>query len=128
TDGERCQVVLVTLPETTPVNEVIETAYALEEEVGIALGPVVVNGVDRGASPPADVESLVADLSEDDADVLRAAAAFRRSRQAMERRVIERLSETLPLPQIELPALPVAGVAAADIGTLVDALIEGGQR
>ncbi len=128
TDGERCQVVLVTLPETTPVNEVIETAYALEEDVGVALGPVVVNGVDRGASPPTDVESLVADLPADDADVLRAAADFRRSRQAMERRVIDRLSESLPLPQLELPALPVAGVAAGDIGTLVDALLESGRR
>ena len=39
-DPERCQVVLVTLPETTPVNEVVETAYALEDRVGVRLGPV----------------------------------------------------------------------------------------
>ena len=50
-DPARCQVVLVTLPETTPVNELIETAYALEERVGVQLGPVVVNGVDDGARP-----------------------------------------------------------------------------
>jgi hypothetical protein len=31
--------VLVTLPETTPVNELIETAYSLEERVGVQLGP-----------------------------------------------------------------------------------------
>ncbi|MCU1359156.1 MAG: putative anion transporting ATPase, partial [Ilumatobacteraceae bacterium] len=30
TDPSRCQVVMVTLPETTPVNELIETAFALE--------------------------------------------------------------------------------------------------
>ena len=51
-DPTRCQVVLVTLPETTPVNEVIETAFALEDRVGVQLGPVVVNGVDVGRRVP----------------------------------------------------------------------------
>jgi arsenite-transporting ATPase len=51
-DPQRCQVVLVTLAETTPVNEVIETAYALEDRVGVQLGPVVVNGVDVGVELP----------------------------------------------------------------------------
>ena len=37
-DAERCQVVLVSLPETTPVNEAIETAFALEDQVGVQLG------------------------------------------------------------------------------------------
>ena len=53
-DPDRCQVVLVTLPETTPVNELIETAYALEERVGVHLGPVVVNAVDDGPLLAAD--------------------------------------------------------------------------
>ena len=44
-DSTRCQVVLVTLPEETPVNEVVETAFALEESVGVQLGPIVVNGL-----------------------------------------------------------------------------------
>ena len=44
-DADRCQVVLVTLAEETPVSETIETAYSLEDEVGIKLGPVVVNGL-----------------------------------------------------------------------------------
>ena len=38
-DADRCQVVLVTLPEETPVNEIVETAFALEDEVGVKLGP-----------------------------------------------------------------------------------------
>src|SRR5437868_4853294 len=45
TDRRRCQVVLVTLPEETPVNELVETAFALEDRVGVSLGPVVVNGI-----------------------------------------------------------------------------------
>ena len=43
-DPARCQVALVTLPEEMPVNEAIEAAYQLEDKVGIALGPVIVNG------------------------------------------------------------------------------------
>ena len=43
TDPARCQVALVTLPEEMPVNEVVEAAYALEDKVGITLGPVIVN-------------------------------------------------------------------------------------
>ena len=45
TDPARCQVVLVTLPEETPVNELVDTAYHLEDRVGVSLGPVVVNGL-----------------------------------------------------------------------------------
>ena len=34
---------LVTLPEEMPVNEVVEAAYALEDRIGLTLGPVIVN-------------------------------------------------------------------------------------
>src|SRR3954452_17832909 len=44
-DPTRCQVMLVTLPEETPVNEVVETAFKLEDRVGVSLAPVVVNGM-----------------------------------------------------------------------------------
>src|SRR5439155_1700853 len=44
-DPSRCRVMLVTLPEETPVNELVDTAFALEDRVGVKLGPVVVNGV-----------------------------------------------------------------------------------
>ena len=42
-DPARCQVMLVSLPEETPVNELVETAYRFEDLVGVALAPVVVN-------------------------------------------------------------------------------------
>ena len=35
-DPARTQVVLVTLPEETPVNELVETAFALEDRVGVS--------------------------------------------------------------------------------------------
>src|SRR4029453_18006181 len=44
-DHRRCQVMLVTIPEETPVNEAVETAFSLEDRVGVSLGPIVVNGV-----------------------------------------------------------------------------------
>jgi cellulose biosynthesis protein BcsQ len=126
-DPERCMAVLVTLPETTPVNETIETAYALEDDVGIRLGPIVVNGVDQGTELPdaADVDAALAaaDLGDDVADVLRDAAAFRRSRRAMEREALDRLGDRLPLGQVQLRALPVAGLDADDIDALADELI-----
>ncbi|MGH9113115.1 MAG: ArsA-related P-loop ATPase, partial [Acidimicrobiales bacterium] len=44
-DHRRCQVMLVTIPEETPVNEAVDTAYSLEDRVGVGLGPIVVNGL-----------------------------------------------------------------------------------
>jgi anion-transporting ArsA/GET3 family ATPase len=124
-DAERCQVVLVTLPETTPVNEVVETAFALEDRVGVQLGPVIVNSVDRGgAVPDPDVaEAAIGRLdSADDVEVLRSAYDFVRSRREMEREVVQRLRAELPLPRIVLPLLPSAGLLPGDLDRLVDAL------
>ncbi len=44
-DDTRCRVQLVCVPEVTPVTECIDTAYVLEDDVGVALAPVVVNQV-----------------------------------------------------------------------------------
>jgi arsenite/tail-anchored protein-transporting ATPase len=127
-DPARCQVVLVTIAETTPVNEVIETAFALEDQVGVQLGPVVVNGVDTGVElPDPDDAEVIAGLrqggvSDADADVLLAAARYRRSRRAMERAEIDRLAAELPLAQVHLPAMSVAGLSADDVAALAAAL------
>lgn len=126
-DAERCQVVLVTLPETTPVNEVVETAYALEDDVGVQLGPVVVNGVDLGDPLPDDAaaRSAVADLDPATADALLDAAAFRRARRVMEAGEIARLAAELPIAKVTLPARPAAGLTASDITELAATLVAG---
>lgn len=117
-DPDRCGAVLVTLPETTPVNETIETAYSLEEVVGIGIAPVVVNAVDTGGALPDEVP--------DDVDTsLRGALEFRRSRQAMEQAALADLAERLPLGQVHLPSLPVAGLGADDIDALAADLVDG---
>jgi arsenite/tail-anchored protein-transporting ATPase len=103
-DPERCQVVLVTLPETTPVNEVVETAFALEDEVGVQLGPVVVNGVDVGDPlPDDDAVAVPSPISTVGCRGLIEAVAFRRSRRAMEAGEIARLRAELPIPEVTCP-------------------------
>ena len=113
-DPARSQVVLVTLPETTPVNELIETAYSLEEKVGVQLGPVVVNGVDEG--PPLETDgSTPAPLV--------AAAEYRNARRALHQREVARLRESLAIEQLHLPDVVAAGLDANHIDDLADALL-----
>src|SRR3954453_16676209 len=95
-DPTRCQVLLVTLPEETPVNEVVETAYNLEDRVGIALGPVVVNAClpDRwsGEWGPLVAASLAGvALSPAEARALDDAAGFVGARRAIQDEQIGRL-------------------------------------
>jgi anion-transporting ArsA/GET3 family ATPase len=106
-DPERCQVMLVALPEETPVNELIETSYALEDRIGVALTPVVVNGIypDR---------ALTARATGDLAD----AAEFRQARCALQASQLDRLAAELPLAQIRLPFVFTAGLHADDVVAL----------
>jgi anion-transporting ArsA/GET3 family ATPase len=128
-DPKRCQVVLVTVPETTPVNEVVETAYALEERVGVQLGPVVVNGVEaepdvassRGRRPGDGIDSIVG-VDDEVTCALRDAAAFRVARWQLQQTELARLADELALVQVRLPALPVAGLDAGGISTLAAAM------
>jgi hypothetical protein len=91
-DPARCQVMLVATAEETPVNELIDTAYALEDRVGVSLGPVVVNAVlDPGPPvPPGD-------------DPLARAARFRAERVTEQSVQRARLAQRLPLEQLVLP-------------------------
>jgi len=111
-DPERCQVVLVTIPETTPVNELAETAFAIEDRVGVHLAPVVVNGVDSGS--PLD-PALAGD-----ATPLRRAAEFRAARRHLHREACGDLGRLLPLPQLVLPHLPGAVLDTVAIERLAD--------
>jgi anion-transporting ArsA/GET3 family ATPase len=120
-DADRCQVVLVTLPEETPVNEIVETAFALEDEVGVKLGPIIVNGLYP------DRPGLAAALDElgDQVDPgLVRAARFRLARQGQQAEQVARLSARLPLPQVHLPLCFTAGLTADDLERLADRLLD----
>lgn len=132
-DPTRCQVVLVTVPEETPVNELVETAFSVEDRAGVALGPVVVNGVYPAfsrtfSSEPTpdrirkDAEALDVFVSDREAGHLVAAARFRSERESVQRRQIDRLATGLPLSQVELPFVFTADVGPREIEVLADAL------
>ena len=125
-DAARCQVLLVTLPEETPVNEVVEAAFALEDRVGISLAPVVVNGLYEPLDLVDDAAAAAAEagitLASSRLAALEAAAAFRRQRQAMQAEQVERLHAALPLPQLCLPYVFSGEVGRAEIDHLATAL------
>jgi hypothetical protein len=107
-DPERCRVMLVTLPEETPVNELVDTAFALEDRVGVKLGPVVVNAVPgdlalAGHTVAADSALAGIEVAVGDAAALEAAAHFRSERHTLALEQAERLATRLPLPQLRLP-------------------------
>lgn len=130
-DPARCQVLLVTLPEETPVREAVETAFHLEDKAGVLLGPVVVNGLYPTLDLPADARLAATDagVELDDASVatLQAAAEFRRRRQELQALQVRRLSSELPLPQLRLPQLWTTDMGPAQVEELADAL-EGAVR
>jgi Anion-transporting ATPase len=128
TDHERCQVMLVTLPEETPVNELVDTAYHLEDRVGVGLGPVVVNGLYpeiRGldVDPVDAAEHAGSGLRTGEAASLAAAADFRLHRMELQRSQVERLAAQLPLPQLKLPYLFNADLGRADLEVLATELL-----
>ncbi len=133
-DPERCQVMLVTLAEETPVSEVVDTAFAIEDRAGVALGPVVINGC--FAPLPIAVSANAASISDDgrasgrfvsqrEADDLAHAAAFLEERQALQHEQIQRLRERLPLPQIELPFVFNPDITRPQLEILADAFERG---
>lgn len=100
-DDSRCRVVLVTIPENTPVTEVIETAFELEDRSGINLGPVVVNNrwmpIDGLAAAPTRRPTTETVLDD--------AARYRLRRIAEQEAELGRLRSELALPLVELPFL-----------------------
>ncbi|HUY63756.1 MAG TPA: ArsA-related P-loop ATPase [Acidimicrobiales bacterium] len=139
-DPTRCQVALVTMPEEMPINEVVEAAYALEDRIGITLGPVVVNAC--LAEEPAlelDPTSVAAGmgitLEPGLADALAEAATFRSRRWRLQEEQLARLAEELPLPQLRAPFLFSADIGpdqlevlASDLAAGIEALDDDARR
>jgi Mrp family chromosome partitioning ATPase len=133
-DPARCQVVLGTLPEETPVSELIETAFAIEDRAGVALGPVVINAcfsslpddvVPDTASIFDDARACGRFVSEREANDLAQAALFRSRRHDVQREQVDRLRARLPLPQLELPFVFTPDISRPQLEVLADALAGG---
>ena len=128
-DPARCQVALVTLPEEMPVNEAIEAAYQLEDRVGVALGPVIVNACYpplAGLGVPAAEAAGAAGVDLDDAliDALDAARRFRLTRQELQADQLDRLGRELPLAQLRVPFLFTDAIGPGELDALSVALAE----
>ncbi len=122
-DPQRCQALLVTIPETTPVNELLETVETLRETVRLGVAGVVLNGVDTGPTVP---DPTLIDAAIRLPSSIRDAALFRRDRQARQHRQIDRLHSHLDVGISILPQLAVAGIGRDDLAQLsrmLDALV-----
>ena len=129
-DPARCQVVLVTLPEEMPVNEVVEAAYQLEDRIGVALGPVVVNAClaprpELRSDPNVAAADAGVALRADQAEALAAAARFSLHRQAFQQEQLDRLAKELPLAQVRLPDLLSTAIGPHELDLLAKALRAG---
>jgi anion-transporting ArsA/GET3 family ATPase len=134
-DPDRAQVMLVTLPEETPVNETAETAGAFLDRIGMTLGPLVVNGMypDRhlgGLTGPEEIRAAAADAGAEvpgaDVEHLARAARFLTSRRRLQEEQLARLAERLPgLPQVVLPFVFSSDIGRAELEVLADALAAG---
>ena len=125
-DATRCRVMLVTLPEETPVNELVDTAFALEDRAGVSLGPVVVNAFPdelavTGHTVADDAGALGIDVPTSERLALDAATSFQRERYALAREQADRLAAAVPLPQIRLPFL-FREIGPAQVDALAAAL------
>ena len=112
-DPDKCRVLMVTLPETTPVNELLETTATLRESVGVHFATVVVNNVDLAP----DVERLVAD-GHAPAGEVGDAARYRAERSRLHTEAIARLEGFGEI--VTLPHLATADLDADDIVRLAD--------
>jgi anion-transporting ArsA/GET3 family ATPase len=108
-DGARCKILMVTTPAMTPVQETVEAASELRDDVHIVLAPVVVNKKEP------DVPSLsTTDMSQELVDAYTYAA----QRAQAQQEAIAVLSSTLELPQMFITRRRLDG------GELVTAMVE----
>ncbi len=122
TDPQRTTMLLVTLAEEMPVNETIELAARARREVGIPIGPLLVNQLypPRFVSGPSkralDLLPETIDQSADPLAPLLHRSRIAQRRRALNERYLERLQRELPLPEVHLPYLfaPDFGAAATE--------------
>jgi anion-transporting ArsA/GET3 family ATPase len=107
-DPKTCAVVLVTLPEEMPTTETIELAHALERELNLPIGKVVVNCV----LPPlfskderAALEAVSPQPVPSAADSVVIAARSRAIRERVQAAALHRLAKELPVSPSFLPQL-----------------------
>jgi arsenite-transporting ATPase len=103
-DAAACRLMLVTTPEVTPVMELVDTAFDLEDDLGVHLSPIVVNKFDNDALPTSPDDLRKACRS----DLQRAALEYRLTRRDRQVSALEELRRRVPLQHIILPDTSVS--------------------
>ena len=128
-DPARCQAVLVTLPEVTPVTELLELATELGDELGIGLLPTVMNscwparaGLAKSTAVAAKAQNVK--LTAHDKRILDTSNAFGRARLDRQAEQLARLRGALTTPIVELPRLPTPSFGRHELALLAEALMD----
>jgi len=110
-DNKRCQVLLVTIPEETPINEAIDAAYLIEDKTDVTLGPIIVNqiynrltGLETDAADAAQ-QAGMQNVDPEIIDILNRAGRFRLSRLEAQKELLDKLDGEIALPKIYLPLI-----------------------
>jgi anion-transporting ArsA/GET3 family ATPase len=112
-DPAQTSVLVVTLPEELPTTETIELTQAVQHELGLPLGAVVVNSLLATLFSPAEREVLGRATDPMGSGVI-AAATRRAELERLEAESVARLRKHVTVPKIELPFLfGEAGTRAA---------------
>jgi hypothetical protein len=98
-DASTCRLMLVTTPEVTPVMELVDTAFDLEDEMGVHLSPIVVNKVDQDSLPTSPDDLRTACRT----DLQRAALDYRLTRRDRQVAALRELQQRVPLQRMHLP-------------------------
>jgi anion-transporting ArsA/GET3 family ATPase len=121
-DPARSAFVIVTLPEELPARETVELARVVRGDLGLPLGPLVVNGM-----PPAELADpavravlgrLATTTGDATLDVTVAGAALLAARRSEAEEVLAGLRRDPGLPLVELPRLPTTDCGPAEIDEL----------
>ncbi len=125
-DPKATSVVLVTLPEELPARETLTLVRHLRE-LGIPLGPLVVNGMPPAEAADGAVERAVAALARAGAPPplghLVAGLSVLGTRRHDAEQVVARLAVDPALPMLELPRLPTSDIGPTEITALADLVL-----
>jgi anion-transporting ArsA/GET3 family ATPase len=128
-DPDRCRVMVVTLPEETPVTEAIELTGEVDR-MTIGHLPLVANGCwpdlpGLAKSPAMAARSHKLKLSADAKRVLESASSFGRARLDRQHQQLDRLRSSVEQPIVVLPRLTTARLGPDDLPVLAEALADG---
>lgn len=125
-DPGRAALVIVTRPEELPAREARELAHSARRDLGITLGPLIVNGVppDRlgHGAVPSVLERFARPTGDSPLDATLDIATGLRGRRRTAERVIGELRGDPGQPLIQLPWLPAVELTVGEIDQLGAAL------